>query len=88
MRLSQELLQIFAVLPKDIDNYREHLYDDSEIEELPCGYKQTSHSAAVIGGLITGILSNFVSVINDNERRLIPFFTELNIPTMFMTHTI
>jgi hypothetical protein len=87
-RLSQELMQVFAVLPKDIDNYREHLYDDSEIEELPCGYKQTSHSAAIIAGLITGLLSNFVSTVNENERRLIPFFTELNIPTMFMTHTI
>lgn len=85
-RLSQELIQVFAVTPDRIEEYKQYLFDDSEIEELPCGYKQTSHSAAIIGGLIVGLLSNFRSNVLGNERRLIPFFTEFNVPTMFLTH--
>jgi len=50
--------------------------------------RQVINVVLIIAGLITGLLSNFVSTVNENERRLIPFFTELNIPTMFMTHTI
>lgn len=85
-RLSKELMQVFAVLPKDIEKYKEFLFDDSEIEELPCGYKQTSHSAAIIAGMMTGILSNFRCNILNTEPRLVPFFTEFNVPTMYLTH--
>lgn len=46
-RLTAEQMQIFCVTPKYISKYKEHLFDDSEVEDAPCTMKQTSHSAAM-----------------------------------------
>ena len=60
-RLTAEQMQIFCVTPDKIDAYKEHLFDDSEIEDAPCTMKQTSHSAAMIASHMTGFFSNHMT---------------------------
>lgn len=80
-RLTFEQLQIFCVTPNKIEEYRKHLFDDSEIEEAPCTLKQTSHSAAMIGAHMTGFFTNHIAnVLTKSEDRNIPFFWQYFIP--------
>jgi molybdopterin/thiamine biosynthesis adenylyltransferase len=80
-RLTAEQLQIFCVRPKDIEEYKKYLFDDSEVEEAPCTFKQTSHSAAMIAAHITGFMTNHLSnLVLEEEVRAVPFKWEYFIP--------
>ena len=81
-RLTMEQLQIFCVTPETADLYeREHLFDDSEVEDAPCTLKQTSHSAAMIATKMMGFFTNHMSNIYLRENiRDVPFFYEFFIP--------
>ena len=81
-RLTMEQLQIFCVTPETADEYeREHLFDDSEVEDAPCTMKQTSHSAAMIATHMIGFFTNHISNIYLRENvRDVPFFYEFFIP--------
>ena len=84
-RLTAEQMQIFCVTPDKIDAYKEHLFDDSEVEEAPCTMKQTSHSAAMIASHMTGFFSNHMT--NNAEQdsvRSVPFFWEYFIPINYI----
>jgi len=53
-RLEPEMFQIFCVKPSQADLYEEkYLFNDYEVEELSCSFKQTSHTAAMIAGHMT-----------------------------------
>lgn len=84
-RLTMEQVQIYAVRPRDIKRYDEEaLFDDSEVEDAPCTLKQTSHTAAIIGGLMVSIFNNhYANVAFGEEDREVPFFTEFFSPIMF-----
>ncbi len=82
-RLTMEQIQIFCVTPENIDKYeKEHLFDDSEVEEAPCTLKQTSHSAAMIGSMMVGFFTNHLTSVltGGEEERVVPFFFEYFIP--------
>lgn len=80
-RLTMEQMQIFAVTPDRIEQYEEHLFDDSEVEDAPCTMKQTSHSAAMIASHMTGIFTNHIANIYERENfRDVPFYYEHFIP--------
>ena len=84
-RLTAEQMQIFCVTPDKIDAYKEHLFDDSEVEDAPCTMKQTSHSAAMIASHMTGFFSNHMT--NNAEQdsvRSVPFFWEYFIPINYI----
>ena len=82
LRLTMEQLQIFCVTPDRIEEYeREHLFDDSEVEDAPCTMKQTSHSAAMIASHMVGLFTNHITNIYEREIiRDIPFYYEYFIP--------
>ncbi len=65
-RLEMEQLQVFCVPfePRYIDRYREHLFDDSQVSDLACSMKQTSHTAAMIATFMTGFFTNYISNLN------------------------
>lgn len=84
-RLLAEQLQIFCVTPDNIDKYRAHLFDDSEVEEASCTFKQTSHSAAMIAAHMVGFFTNHITNITVGKERNIPFFWEYFIPIDFLT---
>jgi molybdopterin/thiamine biosynthesis adenylyltransferase len=84
-RLTAEQLQIFCVTKDNIEKYKEHLFDDSEVEDAPCTFKQTSHSAAMIASHMTAFFTNhYTNVLNKNKDRNVPFFWEYYIPIDYL----
>lgn len=81
-RLTAEQIQIFCVTPDKATEYKEnYLFDDSEVEEISCTFKQTSHAAAMIASHIVGFLTNHYSnVVEPKNARKVPFFWEYYIP--------
>lgn len=80
-RLTAEQMQIFCVTPNRIDQYRENLFDDSEVEDAPCTFKQTSHCAAMIAAHMTAFFTNHITNVYEGEVvRDVPFFFEHFIP--------
>lgn len=64
-RMNAEIFQIFCFTGDDaaaMKKYEEEcLFDDSQVEEAICSYKQTSFCATMIGSLITNLFVNFIS---------------------------
>lgn len=81
-RLEAEQLQIFCVTPENMHIYEERfLFEDSLIEDLPCSFRQTSHTAAMIAAHMTGFFTNHITNINERETvRSVPFYYEYFIP--------
>lgn len=87
-RLNAEEFQIFAIQGDDtnaIEKYRrEYLFDDSEVEEAICSYKQTSFMANMIASYMINIFVNFIANQCDPIiPRDVPFFTSYTADTMF-----
>ena len=80
-RLLAEQLQIFCVTPDTVDKYYENLFDDAEVEDGPCTFKQTSHCAAMIATHMMGFFTNHIANIYERENsRDVPFYYEYYIP--------
>ena len=78
-------MQIFCVTPKYISKYKEHLFDDSEVEDAPCTMKQTSHSAAMIASHMTAFFTNHLTNNNSGDiDRTVPFLWEYFIPLDYL----
>lgn len=94
-RLLAEQLQIFNI-PGDredlIERYeKEYLFDDSEVKEAECTFKQTSHCAAMIASHMVGFLTNWVvnNLIVDGRKspiRSLPFYYQYVIPINLATN--
>lgn len=83
-RLLAEQWQIFCIRANNEEinkYYKEFLFDDNEIEEIECTFKQTSHCAAMIA---SNMITQFINhLYNQNSKvpfRKINFFTEFNAP--------
>lgn len=73
-RMNAENFQMFCVTPDRIDEYEKHLFSDDMVEDLPCTYKSTSHTAAMLAAKMVTLLTNWVSNVKQgNEVRSIPF---------------
>lgn len=87
-RLAAEHLQILCVTGDDTvnqDRYEsEYLFSDDEADTEVCSYKQTAFAAAMIAGLMANMLVNFISIKKGDPRQL-PFFTEYDARTMFLS---
>jgi molybdopterin/thiamine biosynthesis adenylyltransferase len=83
-RLTASEMKIFCVTPDRIERYKETLFDDSEVEDAPCTFKQTSFGAAMIASHIVGFITNHISNISQGVDKSIgsalPFYWEYNIP--------
>lgn len=81
-RLELEQLQVFCVTPENANKYKtEHLFDDSVVEEAPCTMKQTSHTAAMIGSIMTAFFTNHIANTYAEETiREVPFYYEFVVP--------
>lgn len=89
-RLNAEHMWIFCVkhTEESIEEYRKNLFDDSEIPDAPCTFKQTSHSAAMVSSHIVGFFTNYLTNLKVNsEDREVPFCWEYNIPLNLVTIT-
>lgn len=81
-RLEPEQMQIFCVTRGNMEEYeRDHLFNDDEVEDLPCTFKQTSHSAAMIASHMVGFFTNHITNIYEREViRTVPKYYEYFIP--------
>ena len=88
-RLLMEQMDIFF-LDSEERNRRyasEQLFDDSEVEELPCSMKQTSHSAAMIASHMVGMITNHTSNLSFGDDILNnPYHWQFVIPTQHTTY--
>ena len=87
-RMLAENFQVIAVVPKNIERYREEeLFEDSEVEEERCSMKATSHCGAIIAGYMISVFNNYVANFKDKgDFREVPFKMYYDLPTF--TNTI
>lgn len=90
-RLAADFLQIFAFDMNDTDAVNKYeemfLFDDSEADETPCSFKQTTYMASMIGSLIGNIVVNRVNNMKSVFEYNVPFYTEFN-PIMMRMKTL
>ena len=60
-RLRAEYYEVFTVVKGREEEYEKTLFDDSEVDEGPCTFKQTSYFGGLIGARITHVLVNYLS---------------------------
>ena len=81
-RLLAEQLQVFFVTPKTAKIYEDlYLFNDSEVEDAGCSYKQTSHFAATIAAKM---VQGFTNWLAKDAMAELPFYYE-EFGTLFMT---
>lgn len=59
-RLRANLYEVYTVQKGQEELYEATLFDDAEIDEGPCTFKQTSYMAMMIGAKITQLLVNYL----------------------------
>lgn len=84
-RLSAEQMWIYCIRGGDIISQTEYendkLFEDSEIPDDPCTYKQTSHAAAMIASHIVGFFTNHITnIVEQDNTREVPFEWSYFIP--------
>lgn len=75
-RLTAESFRMYIVTPQRTEAYKETLFDDSDIESLPCSFKSTSHIAAMLASHMTTGLTNAITNHKHGDIRDIPFETK------------
>lgn len=90
-RLLAEVLQILSIpgdRPDLIERYeKEFLFNDNEVIDADCTFKQTSHSASMIASLMTGFLTNWAFNVHKGRIvRQVPFYHEYMIPLNMTTN--
>lgn len=87
-RLNAEEFQVLCINGADtfnIDRYKqEFLFDDSEVEEALCSYKQTSFCANMIASVMVNLFVNHCANLCEPViDRDLPFFTSYSADMMF-----
>lgn len=60
-RLRANLYEIYVVTPGKEEEYEKTLFDDKEVDEGPCTFKQTAYFGMLIGARITQVLVNYLT---------------------------
>lgn len=60
-RLRAGLYEVYAVTPENQIEYEKTLFDDSQVDEGPCTFKQTAYFGMLIGARITHVLVNYLT---------------------------
>ena len=91
-RLNAEEFQVLSIKGDDLEAIEKYekdwLFDDREVEEAVCSYKQTTFMSNMIASVMANVFVNFVA--NECEPiypRDVPFFISYSADTMF-TKTI
>lgn len=87
-RLNAEEFQVLCVTgnnPYAMQKYEsDWLFDDSQVEEAVCSYKQTTYMANMIGSVMVNLFTNFcANMCNPLIERDIPFISRYDGATMF-----
>lgn len=60
-RLRANLYEIYVVTPGREELYEQTLFEDSEVDDGPCTFKQTAYFAGLIGSRIAHVLVNYLT---------------------------
>ena len=87
-RLNAEEFQVLCITgnnPYAMQKYESNwLFDDSQVEEAVCSYKQTTYMANMIGSVMVNLFTNFcANMCNPLVERDIPFISRYDGSTMF-----
>jgi len=87
-RLRADLYEIYIVQSDMEDRYAETLFDDNEVDDGPCTFKQTAYFGMLIGARITQVLVNyFTNKAGAEDIAIIPFkINEFGNLFLFETH--
>lgn len=71
-RMLAESFQIFTVQKGQEEYYEKTLFNDSDVPDLECSAKATSHCGAMIASKITGIFTNYMynKIVGDDIREI------------------
>lgn len=76
-RLSATIYQVYTVIPGREELYEKTLFDDNDVANAPCTFKQTTHFAGLIGARITQLITNYLSNKYAGENIMnIPYLVE------------
>lgn len=67
-RLGFANLEIYCITLDKVEEYKKTLFDDSEVEDLPCTAKQTTHCAAMIASHMVGFFTNHMHNIYVQDK--------------------
>jgi len=82
-RMLAEVGNVFLVQKGQEEKYEEMLFDDSEVEEVACSFKATSHCGGSIGALMVSILNNFLTnKVTGFDDRIVNFQTDFEMPLL------
>jgi molybdopterin/thiamine biosynthesis adenylyltransferase len=82
-RMIAEVGMVYFVTKGNEDEYRKTLFSDSEVKEAPCSYKATSHCGAIIAGIMTSGLNNYIeNSIYKLDIRKLPFKVDFQLPLL------
>lgn len=82
-RMEAETAQIYCVYDEEtLNKYKEEaLFDDKDVPDLQCSFRATTHNGALIGSIITTLVTNYVTnVYEEEDIREIPFKTSYMLP--------
>jgi molybdopterin/thiamine biosynthesis adenylyltransferase len=60
-RLRANLYEVYVVTPDRIEEYEKTLFEDSEVDEGECTFKQTAYFAGLIGARIAHVVVNYLT---------------------------
>ena len=79
-RLLAEQYKILVVSKNNYESYEEnHLFDDSEVADEACNYKQTTHFAAMIAANMTTLITNWLAKASGTFRTVTPYTEYLGL---------
>ena len=79
-RLGFDFYQIFCVKPKDIEQYKETLFDDALIPDSPCTVKNNTFVSMAAAAHMTAFFVNHLANIQAGKQVcMVPFFKEVNL---------
>jgi molybdopterin/thiamine biosynthesis adenylyltransferase len=81
-RLRANYYEIYVVTPGKEEEYEKTLFEDKDVDEGPCTFKQTAYFAVLIGARITQVVVNYlINKYSGEEICAIPFkISELSEP--------
>lgn len=81
-RMAVETFEVFFVRKGQEEMYRKTLFDDSTLDDPICSLKSTSHVGAMMGGIVTSMLNNHLTLSKDDDAfRRTPFHFTVHLPT-------
>lgn len=88
-RITAEDFWVYVVVPGREEEYEKYLFDDSEVDDLPCSFKSTSHISSMLASFMVTMFTNYVSNRQHDgvEIYSLPFETVFNAPLSMLTQS-